>query len=66
MSYGSLTDTRYGAPLELGQTSEADDVRPPELEKKYVVATWPAYMTTWPAVSCTAAVVEGASWAMPR
>jgi hypothetical protein len=42
VSYGSLTDTRYGAPGELGQTSDAAEVRPPELEKKYVVATRPS------------------------
>ena len=66
MSYGSLTETRYGTAGELGQTSEADDVRPPELEKKYVVATRPPYCTTSPAVAWTAAVVVGASWAMPR
>ena len=39
VSYGSGTETRYGVGGELGQTSGADAVRPPELEKKYVVAT---------------------------
>src|SRR5512133_2882173 len=41
VSYGSLTETRYGVAGELGNTSGADAVRPPELEKKYVVATFP-------------------------
>ena len=40
-SYGSLTETRYGTADALGKTSCAEAVRPPELEKKYVVATCP-------------------------
>ena len=41
VSNGSGTDTRYGVGGELGQTSGADAVRPPELEKKYVFAIRP-------------------------
>src|SRR5690349_50313 len=63
-SYGSGTDTRYGTGAP--QTSSADAVRPPDVEKKNVLATWPSYSTTWPAVASTAAVVEGFSCSTPR
>ena len=39
-SYGSGTDTRYGTGAEF-QTSSIAAVRPPEVEKKYVIATLP-------------------------
>src|SRR5690349_13857753 len=39
-SYGSATDTRYGTGLP--QTSSADAVRPPDVEKKKVLATCPS------------------------
>src|SRR3954464_6684607 len=32
-----------------------DEVRPPELDEKKVVATWPPYFTTWCLVAATAA-----------
>src|SRR5438046_3296593 len=38
-SYGSGTDTRYGTAVP--QTSSDDAVRPPDVEKKNVFATWP-------------------------
>src|SRR5215471_16055566 len=36
-SYGSVTDRRYGTSPSLGQTSWTFAVRPPDVEKKYVV-----------------------------
>src|SRR6266536_3776583 len=38
-SYGSGTETRYGTAVPQMSCEEA--VRPPEVEKKYVFATWP-------------------------
>src|SRR6266581_8945983 len=63
-SYGSATEMRYGTGSP--QTSSADAVRPPDVEKKYVFATSPSYNTTWPAVSLTAAFVDGFSCSIPR
>src|SRR5437879_7326453 len=40
VSYGSGTETRYGTAVP--QTSSADAVRPPDVEKKYVFATAPS------------------------
>ena len=38
-----------------------DEVRPPELDEKKVVATWPPYFTTWCLVAATAAS-DAATW----
>ena len=39
VSYGSATETRYGTPVPVASAAEA--VRPPEVEKKSVLATLP-------------------------
>ena len=46
MSYGSGTETRYGSG-GTPQASAIEAVSPPELEKKYVVATLPSNRSTW-------------------
>ena len=64
-SNGSETETRYGTGAT-PQPSAIDSVSPPELEKKNVAATLPAYMTTWPRVASTAAFVAAVSCETPR
>ena len=64
-SNGSATETRYGTGAT-PQPAEIDSVSPPELEKKNVAATLPAYMTTCPLVASTAAFVAGVSCETPR
>ncbi len=65
VSYGSGTPTRYGTASPRAQTSSIDAVRPPDVEKKNVVATLPSNSSTWPAVASTAAFVVGFSAATP-
>ena len=59
-SYGSGTETRYGTGAEF-HTSSIAAVRPPDVEKKYVIAALPPYVSTLPDVASTAAVVDGFS-----
>ena len=57
-SCGSSTDRRY----EIGEPPKPSSlaaVRPPEVEKKNVCATWPPTVTTSPRVARTAAVEAG-------
>jgi hypothetical protein len=60
-SYGSGTERRYGMLPAFGQTSWMSAVRPPELEKKNVVATRPCQVRTLPAVRLTAKSMPGVS-----
>src|SRR5581483_1646624 len=64
-SYGSGTDRRYGTSPSLGHTSRTSAVRPPEVEKKYVVATCPPYMRIFPSVCVAAYRVPGVSAPIP-
>src|SRR3954447_7999199 len=60
-SYGSSTARRYGMLPRAGHTSRTSAVRPPEVEKKKVVATCPLYVSTWFAVRATASFEFGVS-----
>src|SRR3954447_8786658 len=64
-SYGSLTDFSHGFGSLPVNAFSTFSVRPPEVEKKYVTTGAPLYVTIWPAVASTAALVDAVSAEMP-
>src|SRR5207247_9591698 len=64
-SNGSSTERRYGTSPKAGHTSRTSAVRPPDVEKKNVVATRPFHISTLFAVCSTARSVRRVSYAIP-
>ena len=65
LSSGSGTDTRYGIGVPPMNTSSTSAVRPPDEEKKNVVATLPSNISTWRDVAATALSPTSDSASMP-
>ena len=64
-SYSSSTDRSHGSGVVPSALFSTSSVRPPDVEKKYVATGRPSYVTSWPAVSCVAWLVDGCSAPTP-